>query len=135
MDTFSLSDGEFGITFFAPVRGAEGWLDYFSVQISEPGLSASVVVENSRFIQGPQTFFAELAASWRGWTGEKTWHALEAEIDLIATSDSQGHVKITASLRPDRNSDKWRASSYVNVDAGQLDSIAYRASKFFASEP
>src|SRR5215210_9208315 len=100
MDTLALSDGEFGVTFCQPLRHNDGWLDSFVVRIEEPGLSAAARVENSRFIQGPDALFSEMAQSWRGWSGEKTWHALEGELTLTATMDSLGHVTIRVQLQP-----------------------------------
>ncbi len=135
MDLLALSDSEFGVTFCQPVRDADGWLDSFVVQVLEPGLSATARVENSRYIQGPQTFFSDMAKNWRGWPGEKTWHALEGELDLVATSDSLGHITIRVSLRPTAGPEGWRVVSYAYLEAGQLDSFSSRALSFFGREP
>lgn len=72
MDRFALSDGEFGVTFCQPLRDSEGWLESYVVRIEEPGLSATVQVENLWVGQGPESLFADLAQDWRGWHGEKT---------------------------------------------------------------
>jgi hypothetical protein len=135
MDNLALSDGEFGITFCQPLRAADGWLDSFVVQVLEPGLSATARVENSRYIQGAELFFSELAQNWRGWTGEKTWRALDGELDLVATSDSLGHIKVRVGLRPDAGAEIWRVVSYAYLEAGQLDFVSSRAQLFFGREP
>jgi len=134
MDALALSDGEFGITFCQPLR-SEGWLDSFVVRIEEPGLSAEVRVENSKVIQGPETFFYDIAQNWRGWEGEKTWYALEGELNLIATSDSLGHITIRVQLRPTAGPEGWRVISYAYAEAGQLESLSRRAAQFFGREP
>ena len=134
MDTLALSDGEFGITFCQPLR-SEGWLDSFVVRIEEPGLSAVVRVENSGVIQGPETFFQDIARNWRGWEGEKAWHALEGELSLIAVADALGHITIRAQLQPTAGPDGWRVIAYAYAEAGQLESLSNRAIRFFGREP
>ena len=134
MNTLALSGGEFGITFCQPLR-SDGWLDSFVVRIEEPGLSAAAQVENSGVIQGPEAFFHEIAKNWRGWTGEKTWHALEGELNLSATADSLGHITIRVQLQPTAGPEGWRVISYAYVEAGQLESLSRRAAKFFGREP
>jgi len=135
MDTLALSEGEFGVTFCQPLRNSDGWLDSFVVRIEEPGLSAAARVENSGFIQGPEVLFSEMAQNWRGWSGEKTWHALEGELELAATADSLGHITIRVQLRPTAGPDGWRVISHAYIEAGQLESLCFRAAKFFAREP
>ena len=135
MDTFALTDGEFGISFIEPRRGINGMLETFVVCIKEPGLVATVKVENSPMIKGPETLFKDIAAHWRGWSGEKSWYALERELELVATSDSLGHIKIQVHIRPDASSETWRASSFAYLEAGQLDTFSKRAQAFFGREP
>jgi len=131
MDSLPLSTGDSGVTFCEPIRDEEGWLGSFSVRIDETGLRAEARVENSGVIQAPEVFFSELAQSWRGWTGEKTWRSLEAELALVATTDSCGHVTLEIRLRPDAGPGAWRVISYAYFEAGQLASLACRAAQFF----
>lgn len=134
MDTFALTVAEFGVTFCQPLRNGDGWLDSFFVRIEEPGLSAAVQVDNSRYIQGPEILFHEMAESWRGWSGEKTWRALEGELELSATSDSLGHITVRVHLCPTAGPEGWRVISHAYIEAGQLDSLRTRAAKFFGRE-
>ena len=134
MNTLALSDGEFGITLCEPLR-SEGWLESFVVHIQEPGLSATARVENSRAIQGPEIFFQDIAQDWRGWDGEKTWHSLDGELDLTATSDLRGHITIRVQLQPTAGPEGWRVTSYAYAEAGQLDSLSRRVAQFFGREP
>jgi hypothetical protein len=41
-------------------------------------------------------FFAELAASWRGWRGERTYESIEHDLRIVATHD--GHVRLKVRL-------------------------------------
>ena len=130
MDTFALSDGEFGVTFCQPLRDGDGWLESFVVRIEEPGLSAMAQVENLG-VDGPEQLFAGLAQNWRGWSGEKTWRSLAAQLTLSATTDARGHITIRIQLRPTANCEAWRVTSFAYFEAGQLDTLAARAAKFF----
>ena len=134
MESFALSGGEFGITFCEPLRDSDGWLQSFVVRIEEPGLSAAAQVENSGFIQGPESLFSEMAQNWRGWNGEKTWHALEGELTLSANTDALGHVRIQVQLRPTAGHEAWRVTSFAYVEAGELDSLSARAARFFGRQ-
>ena len=135
MDTLALTDGEFGVTFCHPLRDSDGWLDAFVVRIDEPGLSAAAQVDNSRYIKGPEVLFNEMAENWHGWSGEKTWHALEGELELTATADSLGHITIRVHLRPTAGPEAWSVISYAYIEAGQLESLRARAARFFGREP
>jgi len=116
-------------------RDPQGHIETYRVRIIEQMLSTEATVYGSDF--GPElpAFFKELAISWRGWTGEKTWRSLEGEFWMIATSDSLGHITIKVTLQPSAGPDVWRASTYVHIEAGQLDSIHSRLVSFFADEP
>jgi hypothetical protein len=37
-------------------------------------------------------FFADLAAQWKGWAGEKEWHSVEDDFALSCTSDPGRYV-------------------------------------------
>jgi hypothetical protein len=135
MDALTLSDGEFGVTFCQPMRDKDGWLDSFVVHIEEPGLNAMARVINSEFIQGPEVLFSDMAQNWRGWSGEKTWHALNGELILAATTDSLGHITIRVQLQPTAGPESWRVVAHAYAEAGGLDSLSARATKFFGREP
>lgn len=134
METFALSDGEFGVTFCEPLRDSEGWLHSFVVRIEAPGLSVAAQVENSMVIQGPESLFDDMAQSWRGWSGEKTWHALEGELVLCATTDSLGHVSIQVLVQPGTNPEAWSVTALAVVEAGRLDALAAGADRFFGRQ-
>lgn len=132
LELFELSSGKRFVVFRDPTRDRDGRLDSFFVHLREHGLEATVRVENSIYIQGPEVFFKELADSWTGWTGEKVWRSLEGEFKLVATADAIGHIVIEVQLQPTANEREWRAVSWVHVEAGQLESLSIRAKEFFA---
>jgi hypothetical protein len=91
-----------------------GW---FSVELNADGLNC---VQNVLVQRGDSlgAFLMDLAESWRGWEGERTWRSLESHLAVSATTDGQGHNAITFTLR---NSPtwSWTASLTILVDAGE----------------
>jgi Family of unknown function (DUF6228) len=69
-------------------------------------------------------YFRDIAEHWRGWKGEKKWGTLEGEFELSATADSTGHVKLRFFLRAPETGYHWELSGAIELEAGQLDSIA-----------
>src|SRR5688572_15692057 len=71
--------------------------DYFSVRLQGPdfyGAGRIYAYEPT----GLASFFRDLAAHWRGWTGKKEWASLEGELSLCATCDSTGHTSLAVRL-------------------------------------
>jgi len=135
VDTFALTDNEHGVTFSSRQWEADGWLEQFLVTISAPGREACAWVVNSRYIASPEEFFSELAAGWRGWSGEKLWYAIDQELQLVATADSLGHVTLQVQLQPSTGAQSWRVVAHAYFEAGQLESLAERAARFFRPSP
>ena len=106
-----------------------GGSEYFRVTIRGHELSASsqVYAFEPRGC-GLVQFFEDLAASWRGWEGEKRWTSLEGELSLICTSDWLGHIAIEVTLY-----NIWSVRNVFHFDAGQLEQIASDVKKFFAA--
>ena len=75
-------------------------------------------------------YFAELAAAWRGWDGDKTWEALEGDVRIAASHDGKGTVAMLVELRAEptvRRDPDWCASVVLTLDAGGLDRLARAA--------
>jgi hypothetical protein len=76
---------------------------------------------------GLSDYFGQLAASWRGWDGDKTWAALEGDVVLSASHDGRGTIALLVelrgvpSVRPDPD---WCAALVLTIDAGALDRLA-----------
>jgi hypothetical protein len=93
--SFATGDGS-KLSFRAIKRIAQD--TQFLTTVETPWLRC--VAPSSTYMCGPpSTFFAELAAIWRGWDGERRWADLERRVALAATADSQGHVTIKVTLK------------------------------------
>jgi hypothetical protein len=69
-------------------------------------------------------YFQDIADNWRGWQGEKCWATLEGEVQFSATADSIGHVRLAFFLRPAHTGYHWALRGALELEAGQLDSVA-----------
>ncbi len=64
----------------------------FVVELHADGLNIERVVFMYRFSWDTLAdFFDGLAASWRGWEGERQWESPEYDLTIRATSDALGH--------------------------------------------
>ena len=102
----------------------------FEVALSSTRLSATVLVYEIQ----PQlwaSFFADLASQWRGWKEKKEKESLEHHLRITATIDSLGHVSLRVFLRDPFCGSDWRVEDTIHVEAGQLESIAAKAKKYF----
>jgi hypothetical protein len=78
--------------------------DSFGIDLLSDGLTASRSVYIHSFdINALAAFFEDLADSWKGWEGEKSWHSIEHELLITATSDALGHCLLTFTLRDGPN--------------------------------
>ena len=69
-------------------------------------------------------YFEIFAQEWEGWEGERTWATLEGEFALRASSDKLGHITLKYFLRPANTEFLWELTGALEVEAGQLESIA-----------
>ncbi len=108
--------------------------DTWIAALSRPGLDAEHPVYAYRPHASFSGFFADLAATWRGWEGEKTYRSLEGELLLRCTHDGVAHVTITVELRIDPVGD-WRVQGSLAVEPGQLNDLARAAEEFSRAWP
>jgi hypothetical protein len=108
------------------------------VTIRAPGLEAHTI---ATFSDGPwdlALFFAQLAADWHGWEGERHWKALEGELEVQATHrDARVLIAVTV-RRPDMTfaNDAWEARIVLTLEPGeQLDRAARDLVLTLASDP
>jgi hypothetical protein len=89
----------------------------FGVELRAPGLSATrqVFVFGWSHVGG---FFSDLAQSWRGWAGAKSWTSPEHDLSMRATHESGGRVVIEILLR-DGPVHSWSVSMAVEVEPGE----------------
>lgn len=110
--------------------------DYYRAELSHGTMQAAVEFYEIN-VRPVGDFFAELAATWRGWEGERTWRSLEGEVRFGATHDKLGTVTLTVGLRSDVYVSTgpghiWSASGLLILDAGGLDGLARQASRLAA---
>jgi hypothetical protein len=127
---FALADEGEGSSM--PTRSSRGELWGFDAALVVPGLVARTRVHlaDPALEASLPEFFAELAAEWNGWTGERRWASYEGGLSLLCAHDGLGHVTVAVRLA-EANSRAWTADGIVPVDAGQLDQVARDLSVFF----
>jgi hypothetical protein len=105
----------------------DGYVRSARVSIRASGLEARTTATLSGGPWNPAAFFAELAADWQGWAGERRWRALEGEMEIEA-SHTGAHVLVAVTVeRPDMTfaEDAWSARIVFALEAGeQLAGVA-----------
>jgi hypothetical protein len=108
-----------GLQFAEVERGPDGEIEYAWARLRVAGLDASLRVW-AQYATGFDElvgFFRGLAASWRGWQGERTYESLEHDLRLTATHD--GHVRLAVQLRQSTVPDGWSAAAVIRLDPGE----------------
>lgn len=105
--------------------------DYFAVSIERGNPQASVRVWGYTDCDLLVDLFASMARDWRGWEGKRDWASIEGEFRISASTTRTGVVTLRIELR--QYDDEWEVSVPVIVEAGQLESIAFRVANFFSS--
>lgn len=92
------------------------------------GATAQTTVYNDVDIPASlANYFGRLAESWRGWEDRRDWFSLEGQLDLSATHDGLGTVRlgvVLSSSRNDADPSSWSLAGMLMLDAGQLDALA-----------
>ena len=104
--------------------GPHAWF----VRLEGPALAAEAKIYHERG-DGIDAFFDSLARDWKGWDGSRTWTALEADLEIGATSDALGHVSLAVCLYVRGLVGRWRASGVLIIDAGGLARLADEAGR------
>lgn len=76
-------------------------------------------------------FTGEVLASWTGWSGTKSWHAIDGELSLTATTTSLG--KVTLVVEMSAGSGDYTLTATVKLEAGSLDRVADDVRSVFRS--
>ena len=77
-------------------------------------------------------FWKQLASSWKGWSGERSWSSIEGDLELTATSDNLGHITVRCHLSSGAP-EGWSVTIWLHCEAGALESIASNADRFSRS--
>lgn len=80
----------------------------FVIELRADGLNVERLVFMYTFSWGTlAAFFDGLAASWRGWDGERQWESPECDLAISAISDALGHNMLQIVVR-DGPDGSWR---------------------------
>jgi hypothetical protein len=103
--------------------GHRPWSDEifdFSAELLHDGLTAA---NGIRTIQGDGLveWLAELAESFPGWSGRRSWQSLECDLAIHASHDGRGHVTLIFAARGPAGyrADAWEATVATALDAGE----------------
>ena len=92
----------------------------FLCEINDAGVRATTAI---RMLDGDglTSWATELAQSYCGWEGVRSWKSLEHDLGIDASRDGRGHVSLRFVVRGPRGyePDAWEASVCVNLDAGE----------------
>jgi hypothetical protein len=97
-------------------RDRDGIPTIITAALDGPGLAASMAAYDDRY-GALAVFFDDLAASWRGWDGERAFYSLEGEFELVARHD--GHVRLAVGLRRVDGPGLWIVQTELAVDPGE----------------
>ena len=114
---------------FSDIQG-----DYFYATLTSPEYSGTVRIWAYTDSHGLANLFTSMAEKWRGWTEEMKWSSIEGEFSMTCSRDKLGHITLNIELRQEFGDlEPWRLRAALVVDAGQLETIAKDARRFFAA--
>ena len=132
MKTFTLkdtaSDGELCLSRLQEIPQSEG---LFTCHAEFRSLGVSIVCEIEGYDAGMWgSYFAEIAANWRGWEGKKICQGYLDGLRLSAAADRLGHISLAVTIRT-TTPVPWTFEALIILESGQLDAVAIRAKEFF----
>ena len=119
MTEVRVHDGRSALTFSDP-RGPGVAVDYLTVRIEGPGLSAvrQVYAGWEEGFTSLARYFSEMDASWRGWEGERVFESAEGDLRLSA-SHLGSRVSIRVVLWESTEPLGWRAEAELEIEPGE----------------
>ncbi|MEO0453681.1 MAG: DUF6228 family protein [Verrucomicrobiota bacterium] len=105
--------------------------DYFDTELAGDSISAKKGIWGYTDTAFLIDLFDSFTRDWKGWDGERHWAAIEGDLDLTATSDNLGHIRLDVVLLNNSPEDDLKADAQVYLDAGSLDTLANKVRKFF----
>ena len=116
MDAVAISDDQTTVVMhsFRDPYG-DGEFVRFNIEMTTDRLRAETEVTHAPYAGNPMlsTFIRDLADSWRGWDGERTWEAMEHQLRITASPGSLSFQLAD----PARH--QWSASASVTVEQGE----------------
>jgi len=128
------AEGGYALTLLDVRRNTDGQVTHYSLQLTGPQFNVALRVNDEMLHAPPTDFFADMAAHWRGWAGDKIWGSLNDEYNLHATSDNRGHITLVWFLQGGghRSGQGWCAKFTQALEAGQLQKLSDDIAAFFA---
>ena len=127
MDSVTIKSVRGGRTLLFDERKGE----YFCVTLIGDSVSATKRVWGYTDTERLPELFDSIAADWKGWKGKKEWKAIEGDLEIAATSDRLGHVRLDIEIRNHDPEDDWSVTAPIFVDAGELETIAKKIRVYF----
>lgn len=90
------------------------------------------VLASTYFCGPPTTLFDDMAASWTGWSGQKSWQAIDGDLSLTATTTSLGNVTLVVEMST--HSGDYTAKAVLKLEAVSLDRVAAEVRSLFFSD-
>ncbi|UTW05160.1 hypothetical protein KDX31_09270 [Amphritea atlantica] len=130
VDNFEILNGpDLKVVFTGPKFSDDGWLESYMFTIAGNGIEASIRVDNPPYGHSPYVLFEQMNNEWSGWKEPKGWGAMEGEYNLRATYEPRGHILLSAEIV--NLSGSWSTIASIDIEAGELESLARRAKAFF----
>lgn len=105
--------------------------DYFDAELAGDSISAKKGIWGYTDTAFLIDLFDSFARDWKGWEGARHWAAIEGDLDLTATSDTLGHIRLDVILCNNNPEDDWKVDAPVYLDAGGLEALASKVRTFF----
>lgn len=130
VDNFEILNGpDLKIVFSDREFSDDGWLASYLFSVSGSGINASARVDNPPYGHSPNVLFEQMNNEWSGWAEPKGWGAMEGEYSIKATYEPRGHIILSVEI--ENLSCSWFATANLDIEAGELESLARRAKAFF----
>jgi hypothetical protein len=108
--------------------------DYFDAELSGDSVTVKKGIWGYTDTELLINLFESIAVDWRGWEGKRHWAAIEGDLDITATHDRLGHIRIDVVILNNDLEDNWKVDAPIFLDAGSVDPLAAKVRMFFAQK-
>ena len=119
------------ISFSDPVYREDGYLSFYTVEITAFGLRAELKIENSAYGDDPSNFFEELSEFRNGWEGVKDIQIGSGDLIMRAKCDLSGHITLGAKLSTGYSPPSLDVEIMLQVELGKIDALSGKFNAFF----
>jgi hypothetical protein len=104
-----------------------------AVQVEDAAATSRIAANYALGFDDLVEFLSDLADSWKGWEGEKSWNSLEDDLAITARFKGFGRVVLTVELKGPSSPYDWTLSASITTDPGaQMAEAAATARHLFA---